>query len=79
MNPAKPGLTLAELAAATALSQADVALFSELSTSTISRIWADPDWLSRVSGSTLTRLITSVPGVEDYLCSPPQARSRERD
>jgi len=69
MEPMNQSPTLAELAADSGLNQAGVALFSGLSTSTISRLWADPNWLTRASGSTLMRLTASVPGVEHYIRS----------
>ena len=62
--------TLAEIAlAAGKMNQADVALFSGVSTSTISRLWNDPDWLSHTTGATLKRLIAAVPGVVEYLAA----------
>ncbi len=78
MEPLKPGPTLAELAAAAGLNQAGVALFSGVSTSTISRLWAHPNWLARARGRTLMRLTASVPGVFELVCSLAPARSQEQ-
>lgn len=50
---------------------ADVGYLSQLSTSTLSRLWPDPVWLDVVSGASLQRLITAVPGLLAYV----QARS----
>ena len=58
---------LADLAAYAGLSLSDVAFLAELDESTVSRLWADPGWLDRVTGSSLQRLIASVPGVEEYV------------
>ena len=69
--------TLAEIAlAAGNMNQAHVALFSRLSTSTISRLWNDPDWLSHTPGATVVKLIAAVPGVLEYVAAddPPGGR-----
>ncbi|GAB4590045.1 hypothetical protein [Nocardia sp. IFM 10818] len=45
----------------------DVAFLSTVSTSTLSRLWQDEQWLDAVSGATLQRLITAVPGLAGYV------------
>jgi hypothetical protein len=47
----------------------DVAFVSGLDESTVSRLWDDPSWLSRVSGRSLQSLAASVPGVAEYFAS----------
>jgi hypothetical protein len=58
---------LSEIAADAGLALSDVALIADLDDSTISRLWSDPDWLDRVSGSSLQRLMASVPGLAEYV------------
>jgi hypothetical protein len=65
-QPAEPA-TLGEIADDAGLYPSDVALTSGLDESTISRLWADPHWLDRVSGASLQRIIASVPGVIEYV------------
>jgi hypothetical protein len=60
---------LSEIAEEAGFSRSDVALVSGLEESTISRLWSDPAWLDRVTGSSLQKLIASVPGVADYVTS----------
>lgn len=65
-RPGQPA-DLADLAADAGLSLSDIAFLAELDESTVSRLWADSGWLDRVTGSSLQRLIASVPGVEEYV------------
>lgn len=58
---------LSRIAADAGLSLSDVAFIAELDESTVSRLWADPAWLDRVTGSSLQRMIASVPGVAEYV------------
>ncbi len=67
-QPAKPA-TLGEIAEDAGLYPSDVALTSGLDESTISRLWADPHWLDRVTGASLQRIIASVPGVVEYVAA----------
>jgi hypothetical protein len=60
---------LTDIAADAGLSLADVAFTAGLDESTISRLWTDPAWLDRVTGSSLQRMIASVPGVAEYVTS----------
>jgi hypothetical protein len=57
---------LSEIAADAGLALSDVALIADLDESTVSRLWSDPGWLDRASGSSLQRLIASVPGLAEY-------------
>lgn len=61
--------TLSEIAAEAGLSLSDVALVADLDESTVSRLWSDPNWLDRASGSSLQRLMASVPGLAEYVTS----------
>jgi hypothetical protein len=67
-QPAEP-VTLGEIAEGAGLYPSDVALTSGLDESTISRLWADPSWLDRVTGASLQRIIASVPGVIEYVAA----------
>ncbi len=58
---------LSEIAEQAGFSLSDVAFVSGLEESTISRLWSDVSWLDRVTGSSLQRLIASVPGVAEYV------------
>lgn len=60
-------VALSEIAADAGLALSDVALIADLDESTISRLWSDSDWLDRASGSSLQRLIASVPGLAEYV------------
>ena len=61
--------TLGEVAEYAGLYPSAVALTSGLDESTISRLWADPHWLDRVTGASLQRIIASVPGVIEYVAA----------
>jgi hypothetical protein len=60
--------SLAYVAEASGFSVSDVAYLAGLEKSTVSRLWDDPAWLDRVSGSSLQALIRVVPGVAEHLC-----------
>ncbi|MBL1080087.1 hypothetical protein JK358_37390 [Nocardia sp. 2] len=60
-------LPLQVLAEADLVSLADLAVFAKIPTSTLGRLWSDPAWLDKVSGATLQRLITAVPGLARYV------------
>lgn len=62
-------IALADIAADAGLSLADVAFTAGLDESTISRLWTNPEWLDRVTGASLQRMIASVPGVAEYVTS----------
>jgi hypothetical protein len=59
--------TLGDIATGAGFTAADIAFLSGLEKSTISRCWADPDWLDRINGHTLQQLVPTVPGILDYL------------
>ncbi len=59
--------TLGDIAEDVGLYPSDVALTSGLDESTISRLWADPHWLDRITGASLQRIIAAVPGVVEYV------------
>ncbi|MFR9751388.1 hypothetical protein ACL02S_10160 [Nocardia sp. 004] len=46
---------------------ADVAFLAQVPSSTLSRLWQEESWLDGVSGVTLQRLITAVPGLARYV------------
>jgi hypothetical protein len=70
MSTVTPGPALGDIVSADGLSQADVAFFSGLSPSTISRLRADPCWPDRIRGSSLQRLIVSVSSAGAYFPGP---------
>lgn len=67
-------VALADIAASAGLSMSDVAFTAGLDESTISRLWTDPNWLDRITGASLQRIVASVPGAGQYF----QARSHQR-
>jgi hypothetical protein len=69
MRRAAEPAALADIAADAGLGLSDVAFTAGLDESTVSRLWTDPGWLDRVSGSSLQRMIASVPGVAEYVTS----------
>lgn len=67
MKPRDEPVALSDIAEDAGLGLSDVALIADLDESTISRLWSDPNWLDRVTGSSLQRMIASVPGVVEYV------------
>ena len=67
MRPPDRPRALSEIAEQAGFSLSDVAFVCGLEESTISRLWTDAGWLDRVTGSSLQRLIASVPGVAHYV------------
>jgi hypothetical protein len=65
-RPDEP-LALSEIATDAGLALSDMALIAGLDESTVSRLWSDPGWLERASGSSLQRLIASIPGLAEYV------------
>jgi hypothetical protein len=65
-RPDEPA-ALSEIAADAGLALSDVALIADLDESTVSRLWSEPNWLDRASGSSLQRLMASVPGMAEYV------------
>ena len=59
-------VALADIAAVAGLSMSDVAFTAGLDESTISRLWTDPNWLDRITGASLQRIVASVPGAGEY-------------
>lgn len=70
--------SLSEMAGNAGLGLSDVALLADLEESTVSRLWADPLWLDRVTGSTLQHVIAAVPGVAGYVALQPLAARLSR-
>ncbi|XVQ09915.1 hypothetical protein ACQP1W_46615 [Spirillospora sp. CA-255316] len=58
--------SLSELTRALGLNMSDVAMFSGLDESTVSRLWDNAGWLDRISGRSLQSLISSIPGIAEY-------------
>jgi hypothetical protein len=58
--------SLSEITTPHGLNMSDVAMFSGLDESTISRLWDNTAWLDRISGRSLQNLVSSVPGVAEY-------------
>ena len=69
MRRAHEPVALVDLAADAGLGLSDVAFTAGLDESTVSRLWADPGWLDRVTGASLQRIIAAVPGVAEYVTS----------
>jgi len=69
MRRAHEPAALAGIAAEAGLGLSDVAFTAGLDESTVSRLWADPRWLDRVTGASLQRIIAAVPGVAAYVTS----------
>src|SRR5271165_2126284 len=69
MRRAHEPVALADIAADAGLGLSDVAFTADLDESTVSRLWADPCWLDRVSGASLQRIIAAVPGAAEYVTS----------
>lgn len=59
--------SLAVLAEADTLGMADVVFLANVPKSTLSRLWHDQRWLDAVSGATLQRLISAMPGLAAYV------------
>jgi len=58
--------SLSELTRGLGMNMSDVAMFSGLDESTISRLWDNTGWLDRISGRSLQSLISSIPGIAEY-------------
>ncbi|MFF5258227.1 hypothetical protein ACFY4C_04730 [Actinomadura viridis] len=58
--------SLSEITRELGLNMSDVAMFSGLDESTVSRLWDNTEWLDRISGRSLQSLISSVPGIAEY-------------
>lgn len=69
---------LSRLAEQAGFSLSDVAFVSGLDESTISRLWNDRDWLDRVTGASLQKLIATVPRVAEYVTGHSLAIRRQR-
>ncbi|GIZ96656.1 MULTISPECIES: hypothetical protein [Tsukamurella] len=61
-----PLRTLGELAEKAGLAATDIAVLSGVSRSSVSRLWSDPRWLDKASGSIAQALSAVVPGIRDY-------------
>ncbi|POM27613.1 hypothetical protein BTM25_20290 [Actinomadura rubteroloni] len=68
---------LSEIAAEVGLNISDVAAFSGLDESTVFRLWENQHWLERASGRSLQTLISSVPGIAEYVTTHSVVKRRE--
>lgn len=59
--------SLSSVVASEDLTIADVACLSDLSRSTISRLWDNANWMHHVSGKSLQALAASVPAIANYV------------
>ncbi|MFB4319635.1 hypothetical protein [Actinomadura sp. 21ATH] len=55
----------------------DVAMFSGLDKSTVSRLWDNTGWLDRISGRSLQSLMSSVPGIAEYFMAHSLRKRRD--
>lgn len=61
--------TLREFAESVGYSAADVAFQAQLDESTLSRLWDDPSWVTRIRGNSLMALIRVLPDLGEYVTS----------
>ncbi|MGH3240822.1 MAG: hypothetical protein ACRDNL_10595 [Spirillospora sp.] len=69
--------SLSEITKDMGLSMSDVAAFSGLDESTVFRLWDNVEWLDRVSGRSLQNLMSSIPGIAEYLMSHAVRKRRD--
>jgi hypothetical protein len=69
--------SLSEVAKDIGLTMSDVAAFSGLDESTVYRLWDNAGWLDRVSGRSLQSLISSVPGIAEYVAAHALCKRRD--
>jgi hypothetical protein len=60
-------VALRDLAERNGLGFADVVALADISSSTLSRLWKNPDWVERSTGSTLHQLVAIMPALTAYL------------
>lgn len=68
--------SLREFAESVGYSAADVAFQAQLDESTLSRLWDDPSWVTRVRGNSLLALIKVLPGIGEYVTTHALATHR---
>lgn len=69
--------SLSEITRSLGMNMSDVAMFSGLDESTVSRLWDNPRWLDRISGRSLQSLISSIPGIAEYSMAHSLRRRRK--
>ncbi|GAA2433148.1 hypothetical protein GCM10010191_54080 [Actinomadura vinacea] len=69
--------SLSEITSDLGLNMSDVAMFSGLDESTVSRLWDNSAWLDRISGRSLQSLISSIPGIAEYSMAHSLRRRRD--
>ncbi|MFI0354914.1 hypothetical protein [Actinomadura sp. 9N407] len=69
--------SLAEITKDLGLNMSDVAMFSGLDESTVSRLWDNTAWLDRISGRSLQSLMSSVPGIAEYFMAHSLQKRRD--
>lgn len=67
---------LREFAESVGYSAADVAFQAQLDESTLSRLWDEPSWMTRIRGNSLIALIKVLPDVGEYVTSHALATQR---
>ena len=77
MPPDSEPRSLSEIAGELGLNMSDVAMFSGLDESTVSRLWDNFGWLDRISGRSLQSLMSSIPGIAEYSMSHSLRRRRD--
>jgi hypothetical protein len=77
MPPDSEPKSLSAIAGELGLNMSDVAMFSGLDESTVSRLWDNNAWLDRISGRSLQYLMSSIPGIAEY--SMEHSLRRRRD
>jgi hypothetical protein len=69
--------SLSEITKDLGLNMSDVAMFSGLDESTVSRLWDNTGWLDRISGRSLQSLMSSVPGIAEYFMAHSLRKRRD--
>jgi hypothetical protein len=77
MSPDNAPKSLSEIAGELGLNMSDVAMFSGLDESTVSRLWDNTGWLDRISGRSLQSLMSSIPGIAEYSMAHSLRRRRD--
>ncbi|MFD0857238.1 hypothetical protein ACFQ07_33855 [Actinomadura adrarensis] len=76
MPPDSEPKSLSAIAGDLGLNMSDVAMFSGLDESTVSRLWDNTAWLDRISGRSLQSLMSSIPGIAEYAMAHSLRRRR---
>jgi hypothetical protein len=77
MPPDSEPKPLSAIAGELGLNMSDVAMFSGLDESTVSRLWDNTAWLDRISGRSLQSLMSSIPGIAEYSMTHSLRRRRD--